>query len=210
MLQRNFNSFLAEDNHHGCYTFTSDSCALCEQFEKDLKTYDTGNWMAIEVSKDEEFILKTIFNFSGFPFTIVFIDNYPALVKKGILFQKQMNEIFEFLKLNKMQIKKVVSTPVTAYTPIIIGSPAGNEEYRIKVYNDSIERGEAPIDLYSTYCNLLFHGNHTLVSKLQEAWGLLVKKSVLYVDEGVDDIMLNEILDATAHNREVEFRKCHD
>ena len=136
MLHKNFSSFLSEDKHHGTVVFTSDSCDLCHQLEKDLKSYDTSTWVACEVAKDEAFILETLFNIRGFPFTIVFIDNKPALVKRGVLFKKQMDEIFAFMRANNLTIKKINKKPITAYTPVIIAFPQGHTEYKIKVFND--------------------------------------------------------------------------
>jgi hypothetical protein len=213
MLHKNLSSFLSEENHHGTVVFTSDNCFLCEQFEKDLITYDTSTWVSVEVTTSEQFILETLFNVRGFPFTIVFVNSKPALVKQGVLSKTRIDEVFSFMKVNNLSIKKTTKTPLMAYTPVIIAFPTGHTEYKIKAFHDSISRGESPIEFNTMYSDILDMNNpHSidLIRKLRESWSILVKKTIIYVDEGVDNNMLNEVLDATTHGREIEFRKCDD
>ena len=218
MIHRNLNAFLTAESHHGVYVFTSDACDLCAQFERDLAQYDTSSFTAIEVTGDEDLILSTMFNVQGFPFTIVYVNNEIGLVKKGVLFQKQMNELFAFMKANDIKQESPVRAPVAQMTPVILEMPSNNEtsshtDYVKQAFSDSISKGEAPLNFDSIYEGVLDRTNpaHNLIlKKMKEAWSLVAKKTILYVDEGVTVEMLDGITDAAARGREIEIRKIHD
>lgn len=217
MKRQNLSAFLNNQKNHGVYVFTSDSCELCTQFEKDLSAYDTSSFTAVEVTRDEEVILSEMFSVKSFPFTIVFVDNEVGMIKKGVLFQKQMNDIFEFLKRNNIKSSQPKS-PITQLTPIVFEAPINmhNEEhldYIKDIIADCISKGEAPLNTY-----LLLNGcldlcnpvNLSIANKMKESWGLLAKKTVVYSDFGVSDEMINGITDAVARGREVEFRRLYE
>ena len=169
MIHRNLSAFLNAETHHGVYVFTSDSCELCAQFQKDLSKYDTSSFTAIEVDADEEIILTSMFNIQGFPFTIVYVNNEIGLVKKGVLFNKQMNELFAFMKANNIEYVPSPKSPVTQAIPVILESPfkgptESNLEYAKKAMKDSISRGESPIAFHLLYSEILDE-NKTVVDK---------------------------------------------
>lgn len=217
MRHQNLNAFLNEDKHHGVYVFTSDSCDLCEQFEKDLSQYDTSSFAAIEVIGDEEIILTEMFGLKGFPFTVVFVENKIGLIKSGVLFQKQMNEIYNFLKLNNIKTEHV-KIPITQAIPVILESPfrgdsKTNTEYVKLAIKDSVERGESPIAFHLLYSDVYDINNpqhNIIVKKLKEAWEAISKKTVVYTDEGVSDGMLDGIASSAARGKEIEFRKIYE
>lgn len=217
MRHQNLSAFLNEEKHHGVYVFTSDSCELCAQFEKDLSSYDTSSFAAIEVMRDEEIILDTMFDVKGFPFTVVFVDNEIGLIKKGVLFQKQMNEIYDFLKKNNIKTSQA-KVPVTNAIPVILESPCRgdknlNNEYLKLAIKDSISRGESPIAMHQLYSDILDMNNANSVltiRRLKDSWSKLAVKVVVYTDEGVSEGMLEGITDAAARGKEIEFRKIYE
>ena len=214
MIHRNLSAFLNEEKHHSVYVFTSDSCELCTQFQKDLSKYDTSSFTAIEVDVDEEIILTSMFNIQGFPFTIVYVNNEIGLVKKGVLFDKQMNELFTFMKANNIEYAPTPKTLVTQAVPVILESPfkgqtEANLEYAKKAIKDSISRGESPIAFHLLYSEVLDENNphdNLLLKKLKESWTALVQKTVVYTDRGVSEGMLEGITDAAARGRGIDFR----
>jgi hypothetical protein len=218
MRHQNLNAFLNEDKHHGVYVFTSYSCELCEQFEKDLSQYDTSSFVAIEVMRDEEIILTEMFGLKGFPFAVVFVENEIGLIKKGVLFQKQMNEIYNFLKQNNIKTEQANKIPITQTVPVILESPfrgdaKTNTEYVKLAIQDSVERGESPVAFHLLYSDIYDINNpqhNAIVKKLKESWSLLSKKTVVYIDEGVSEGMLDGITDAAARGKEIEFRKIYE
>lgn len=217
MRHQNLNAFLNEDNRQGVYIFTSDSCELCEQFQKDLSMYDTSSFVAVEVMGDEELILNEMFGINQFPYTAVFIENYVKFVKKGVLFQKQMNELFDFLKCNNMKITHA-KTLITQLVPVVLESPfrgdsRTNTEYAKLAIADSISRGESPIAFHLLYSDIYDINNpqhNLIVKRLKEAWSIQPKKTVVYTDEGVSEGMLDGITDAASRGVEVEFRKLYE
>lgn len=219
MKHQNLNAFLHNEKNHGVYVFTSDSCELCAQFEKDLSSYDTSSFTSVEVTKDEEIILSEMFNVHGFPFTVVFVENEIGMIKKGVLFQKQMNDIFDFLKKNNMKTSSP-KMPVTQLLPVILEIPipvnTSTEEYSdylSDAVKDCISKGEAPLNTHAMFdrcldlCNPI---NMSIVLKTKESWGMLAKKTVVYTDLGVSEEMLVGITDAAARGRDVEFRKLYE
>lgn len=214
MIHRNLSAFLNEEKHHSVYVFTSDSCELCAQFQKDLSKYDTSSFTAVEVDVDEEIILASMFNIQGFPFTIAYVNNEIGLVKKGVLFDKQMNELFAFMKANNIECTPMPRVLMTQMIPVILESPfkgqtEANLEYAKKAINDSISRGESPIAFHLLYSEVLDENNphdNLLLKKLKESWAALVQKTVVYTDRGVSEGMLEGITDATARGRGIDFR----
>ena len=217
MRHQNLNAFLHEDVHHGVYVFTSDSCELCSKFEKDLARYDTSSFTFVEVCKDEEIIMENIFSVSSYPLTIVFVENQIGMTKKGMLFQKQMNDIFDFLEKNNIK-SKMPKVPVTQLTPVILEIPTGSEErwsheYFANVLNDCIKRDEAPLNLDKLFDGILDRANvihKSILDKMQESWSTIAQKTVVYTDLGITEYMLEGITDATAKGKEVEFRKLYE
>ena len=217
MKHQNLNACLHNEKNHGVYVFTSDSCELCAQFEKDLAAYDTSSFTSVEVTKDEEIILSEMFKVQGFPFTVVFVENEIGMIKKGVLFQKQMNDIFEFLKKNNMKTS-APKMQVTQLTPVIIESPYRGDTqthllYARDIIRDCISKGEAALCVHS-YLNIVFDENNpnerAAAVKIKEAWGLFAKKTVVYTDFGISEGMLEGITDAAARGREIEFRKLYE
>jgi hypothetical protein len=217
MRHQNLSAFLSEEKHHGVYVFTSDSCELCAQFEKDLSSYDTSSFVAIEVMRDEEIILNEMWGVSGFPYTVVFIENEVGLIKKGVLFQKQMNEIYDFLKQNNIKTT-TQKIPIMNSIPVILESPCRgdkkvNDEYLKIAIKDSISRGESPIAFHQLYADVLDMNNANSVlalRKLKDSWSKFAVKVVVYTDEGVSEGMLEGITDAAARGKEIEFRKIYE
>ena len=217
MKHQNLNAFLHNEKNHGVYIFTSDSCELCSQFEKDLSSYDTSSFTSVEVTRDEEIILSEMFKVQGFPFTVVFVENKIGMIKKGVLFQKQMNDIFDFLKKNNMKTTSS-KVPVTQLTPVILEAPINTNieeylDYVTDAVKDCISKGESPLNMYMMFDNCLDlcnPNNVSLVHKMKESWGMLAKKTVVYTDLGVSEEMLEGITDAAARGHEVEFRKLYE
>ena len=217
MKHQNLNAFLHNENNHGVYIFTSDSCELCAQFEKDLASYDTSSFTSVEVTREEEIILDEMFKVKGFPFTVVFVENKIGMIKKGVLFQKQMNDIFDFLKKNNMKTS-ATKIPVTQLTPVIleIQINTNNEEYLdylTEAVKDCISKGEAPLNAHAMFdkcLDLCNPTNMSIINKMKESWGMLAKKTVVYTDLGVSEEMFEGITDAAARGREVEFRKLYE
>lgn len=217
MKHQNLNAFLHNEKNHGVYIFTSDSCELCAQFEKDLASYDTSSFTSVEVTRDEEIILSEMFKVKGFPFTVVFVENEIGLIKKGVLFQKQMNDIFDFLKKNNIKTDSV-KAPITQLMPVILEIPNYHEErwsheYFANAINDCLKHNEAPLNINAMFDGLLDLCNPvhaSIMNKMKESWGMLAKKTVVYTDLGVSEEMIVGITDAAARGREVEFRKLYE
>ena len=218
MKHQNLNAFLHDDKKHGAFVFTSDSCELCAQFERDLSAYDTSSFTAVEVLKSEEHILDEMFKINCFPFTVVFVDNNVGLIKKGVLFQKQMAEVFEFLKKNNIKTESRVKAPVTQLEPVIIESPSRgdselHDQYTRDIIKDCINRGEAPLCVHAYFDSILNENNpmeRSCLVKIKEAWGDISAKTVVYTDCGVSDGMLEGITDAIARGRCIEFRALYE
>lgn len=217
MKHQNLSAFLHNEINHGVYVFTSDSCELCAQFEKDLSAYDTSSFTSVEVTKDEETILNEMFKIQGFPFTIVFINNDIGMIKKGILYQKQMNDIFDFLKKNNIKTEHI-KVPITQLSPVILEIPNFDDarwshEYFANAVNDCLKHDEAPLNI-----NIMFNGcldtynpiHASIIDKMKETWSFAATKTVVYTDLGITDYMLEGITDAAARGREVEFRKLYE
>lgn len=217
MIHKNLRAFLEETTHNSVYVFTSDSCELCAQFEKDLSAYDTSSFTSVEVTNDEEAILSEMFKIQGFPFTVVFINNDIGMIKKGILYQKQMNDIFDFLKKNNIKTDHV-KVPVTQLSPVILEIPNFDEaqwshEYFANTVNDCLKHDEAPLNINAMFGGILDAHNPihaSIISKMKETWNFAATKTVVYTDLGITDIMLEGITDAAARGREVEFRKLYE
>lgn len=217
MKHQNLSAFLHNEKNHGVYIFTSDSCELCAQFQRDLSSYDTSSFTAVEVTKDEEIILSQMFNVQGFPFTVVFVENKIGLIKKGVLYQKQINDIFDFMKKNNIKTEQI-KAPITQLTPVILELPSPNDtrwayEYIAASINDCLKHNEAPLNMDVMFNNYLDNCNPIHISimrKMKESWGLVARKTVVYTDLGVNDEMLEGITDAAARGREVEFRKLYE
>lgn len=218
MKHQNFTAFLHEENKNGVYVFTSDACELCSEFERNLTQYDTSAFTIVEITTIDVAGFSNMFGVENFPYTVVFIDDKIEFRKPGVLFQKQLTEIFNFLKTKGIKFESVKTPAITQLTPVIIEIPSRGDLSAHSVYmelaiKDSILRGESPFCINKLVANVLDDSNpdhRSLMLKVKESWAMLAKKTVVYTDEGISEGMLEGITDAAARNREIEFRKLYE
>jgi hypothetical protein len=95
----------------GVYVFVNDSCQACSDYAKTLEKINSNYLYIVEcILASEKEIIKTMFNKAVFPLTVT-IDKYNILVvEPGILFEKQMAEIFktlDYFEKNKISDEEI-------------------------------------------------------------------------------------------------------
>ncbi len=95
----------------GVYVFVNDSCQACSDYAKTLEHLDSNYLYIVECILDsEKEIIKNMFNKAVFPLTVT-IDKYEIInIEPGILFEKQMSEIFktlEYFEKNKISDEEI-------------------------------------------------------------------------------------------------------
>ena len=110
MKKISFESFIT-GFRHGVYVFVNDSCQACNDYAKTLEKIDSEYLFIVECILDsEKEIIKNMVNKMVFPLTVT-IDKYEIIaVEPGILFEKQLEDIFnvlDYFKKNKISDENI-------------------------------------------------------------------------------------------------------
>lgn len=86
-----YNDYLKMEQKQGVFALLDlDGCFICDSFLKEIKNYDISTWTIVALSEKIQDVVT--------PTTIVYDNNKIVYSKSGLLFAKQMREIFEFDK----------------------------------------------------------------------------------------------------------------
>ena len=87
-----------------CYVM-SDDCFVCSEFMKQLKMYDTKNWNAVVVSKEDREELKSMG--LDVPLTRYYVNGKIEYEIQGILYPTQVRELYDVIQGNVMGNRKI-------------------------------------------------------------------------------------------------------
>ena len=97
--QLNFDAFYNMKIKHGVFIFVNDVCQICEDYKKEIGDIETNSLYFVEcILQKEKDAVYELTGHIGMPQTAIFKRNKLDSVYLGMLFEDQLNPIYQTMK----------------------------------------------------------------------------------------------------------------